>query len=476
MAKDATVWTIVHAAVTGFMALPILMAGILTLVVARRQKDPARRAFTWLKACHPLLLISISCIIAADILNVVLLSWQNDEGYYDTANHTHDDISRIIRSERYLSFTGNLFEDLVDILFVIILVELGNGLMHSLQRQSSPYQLRLRYAAYVTTIFMISLALTYFGQPASAWMAYWNGSESNSSYAQLTQSLKVVGKIGAAFYIPSWVVSIAQVVYASFVVHRHKAGVMTRHVAILYLTITILDFVRWTFFLVMYAQWILPAAENPVWWNLVDALGNTWIRFVQLVMLLIIGMRRNKGIWTTHQPWSASGVSTMASEMTPTYTTGPSPVMPPGTGYQHALWPPKDYVAQPPMQPNWYAPQQTPTWQHQELATSQPAVLAPRELDSMQYQYAPHPLLGPGYLVLQSPAQIQQVQQQVQQQQQQQHHHHHHHQHHQQQQQHQSQEQTLPSQQGLQHQHSFHSQPHQLQHQHSFHCQQHHTQ
>lgn len=164
------------------------------------------------------------------MLNVVLFSWQNDEGSYDTANHTHDDISRIIRSERYLSFTGNLFEHLVDILFVVILVELGNGLMYSLDRQSSPYQLRLRYAAYMTTIFMISLALTYFGQPASAWAAYLSGSESNSSYAQLTQSLKVVGKIGAAFYIPSWAVSIAQAVYASFVMHRHKPGAKTRHV------------------------------------------------------------------------------------------------------------------------------------------------------------------------------------------------------------------------------------------------------
>lgn len=173
---------------------------------------------------------SISCIIAADILNVLLFSWQNDAGYYDTVHHTHDEISCIIRSERYLSFTGNLFEHLVDLCFVLVLVELGNGLMCSLDGRSWPYQRRLRYAAYVSIIFLASMVLAYFGQPASAWVAYWNGSENNASYAQLIQSLKVVGKLGASFYIPSWGVSICQVVYAAFVLRKHKAGAATRQV------------------------------------------------------------------------------------------------------------------------------------------------------------------------------------------------------------------------------------------------------
>ncbi|KAG5982692.1 hypothetical protein E4U55_001515 [Claviceps digitariae] len=462
MGKDATVWTIVHAAVTGFMMLPIAMVGLLSLVLARRRRDPARRAFAWLKGCHPFLLVSISCIISADILNVILFSWQNDDGYYDTVNHTHDEISGIIRSERYLSFTGNLFEHFVDIFFILILVELGNGLMYSLEGQSRPYQLRLRYAAYVTIIFILSLVLAYFGQPASAWVAYWNGAENNASYAQLIQSLKVVGKLGASIYIPSWVVSIAQVVYAGFVVYKHKAIVATR-------------------------QWILPATDNPWWWNLVDALGNTWLRFIQLVLLLIIGMRRKKGIWTTPQAWMASNMSVMASEMDSTHDAGPSPIMPPSTGYSHVTWPQKEYSAPPMMQPTWYMPQQMPTWPHHELAaTPLPINVAPLELDAMQYQYAPHPLLGPGYLVLQSQAQIQQLQQLQQQQQQQQQQQLQQQQ--QQQQEQQQQQQLLQPQQSpqpqrqtltalqtqLHHAHSFHAQLRPLQHQQSFQCQHHH--
>ncbi|OAQ60283.1 hypothetical protein VFPPC_10708 [Pochonia chlamydosporia 170] len=454
--KDVQLWTIVHASVTGFAVIPIILVGILTVTLARRRGDPARRAFVWLKGCYPLLIVSLSCIIAADSLNAILNSWQNDAGYYDTTSHTHDQISSVIRSERYLSFTGNLFEHLVDILFVIILVELGNGLMYSLDRQSSKYQTRLRYTAYGTAVVLFSLALAYFGHPTASWVAYWNGSESNSSYAQLAQSLKVVGKLGAAFYIPSWIISIFQIGYASFVMHKHKAGVLTRHAAILYLTITVLDFIRWTFFLILYAQWILPAGSSPAWWDLIDALGNTWIRFSQLVMLLIIGMRRKKGIWTTHQPWMASSVSTMAS----TVTNGPSPVMAPGAVYQHSLYPHKEYSQPSPTHPAWYMPQQVPSWQYHELAAPSPVIIAPRELDaSMTYQYAPHPMLGPGYLVLQSSAQIQQNYQQQLQQQQQQH----------------QQQQPQPSHHTPR---DYHSLPtnHQLHHQPSFQLQQYNTQ
>ncbi|KAG6154216.1 hypothetical protein E4U37_002297 [Claviceps purpurea] len=408
MAKDATIWTIVHAAITGFMVLPIAMVGILTLILARRQGDPARRTFSWLKACHPLLLVSISCIIAADILNVLLFSWQNDAGYYDTVHHTHEEISCIIRSERYLSFTGNLFEHLVDICFVLVLVELGNGLMCSLDGRSRPYQRRLRYAAYVTIIFLASMVLAYFGQPASAWVAYWNGSENNASYAQLIQSLKVVGKLGASFYIPSWGVSICQVVYAAFVLRKHKAGAATRQAAILYLIITILDFIRWIFFVILYSHWILPALDNPWWWNLIDALGNTWIRFVQLCLLLIIGMRRRKGIWTTHQPWMPCDASALASEMDSPHEAGPSPIVPPSTSYSYATWLRKEDSPLPSTPQTWHVPYVMPTWPHPELpAFSRSVIFAPQELDAVQYQYAPHPLLGPGYLVLQSQSQPQ---------------------------------------------------------------------
>ncbi|KZZ87679.1 hypothetical protein AAL_08346 [Moelleriella libera RCEF 2490] len=389
MWKEASVWTIVHAAVSGFMLMPILTVGLLTLFLARRRQDPARPAFLWLKFCHPSLVVSLTCIITADILNVVLFSWQNDAGYYDTSNHTHDDISSLIRSERYLSFTGNLFEHFVDVLLVLVFSELGSGLMYTLDRHPSPYQRKIRYLAYIIAVVLLSLAFAYFAQPTNSWIAYWNGAESNSSYAQLTQSLTVVGKLGASFYIPSWIVSICQLSYASFVMHKHKGhGLPTRHVALLYVTITALDLVRWTLFLVLYATWILPEADNPFWWNLVEALGNTWIRFTQLMLLLIIGMRRKKGIWTTHQSWMRKGELNDIAEMASTTTSGPSPVMAAGTVYHQSPYLHKEYntvPAPPPIQPTWYMPSQVPAWQHPELVTPQPVIIAPRELEPLQY-------------------------------------------------------------------------------------------
>ncbi|OAA44178.1 hypothetical protein NOR_03906 [Metarhizium rileyi] len=461
---SAQLWTLVHAGVSGFVVVPLILVGVLTSFLARSRGDPARRAFVWLKACHPLLIVSLSCIVAADGLTAILESWQNPTGYYDTTHHTHDQISRVIRSERYLSFTGNLFEHLVDVHFIVILVEVGNGLMYSLNRQSSKYQTRIRHTAYAVALILLSLALAYFGQPTASWVAYWNGSESNSSYAQLSQSLKVVGKLGASFYVPSWIISVFQVGYASFVMHKHKASVPTRQAAILYLTITILDFVRWTFFLTLYARWLLPAGATPPWWSMMDAIGNTWLRFVQLVLLLVIGIWRKQGIWTSHRFGMANSVSKQASTMAA--TNGQLSNKGPEATYHQAAHAQTDYMAQAQLPAAWYAPQQVPSWQCHEPTAQQPIIIAPRDLDTMTYQYAPHPMLGPGYLVLQSTAQIQQNYQQ-QQQQQQQHHHHH-----------QQQQQQHYHHQHLSIPHDYYSQQthhHQLQHQHSFQPHQYHA-
>ena len=353
---------------------------------------------------------SLSTSVVADCLNVVLYSWQFDDGEYDTANHSHDSISNIIRNERYLSFTGNFFEQVVDLLFINLLLELGNGLMFSLEREPARYRTVIRYLGYGATVVLLSVGLAYFGQPTAAWAAYWAGSESNSAYAQLTSSLQTVGQVGAAFYIPAWAVSLFQVVYASFVMYKHRAGVLTRQVAMLYLAVAVLDFVRWTLFLVLYARYILGGADQPWGWNLVDALGNTWLRFAQLILLLAIGMRRKKGIWTTPQPWMGGSVSTMASTMHSAYasTSGPSPTLSPGALYQHALYH-KEYL-QTPVTP-CYCAHALHHWPSQELPTAQHVVVSPRELDSMPYQYAPHPQLGPHYLVLQHQQSVHQAQQ-----------------------------------------------------------------
>ena len=52
MADDGQVWTIVDAGMNGVMILPIFIVWIVTLGVARRRSDPARTAFSWLKAPH----------------------------------------------------------------------------------------------------------------------------------------------------------------------------------------------------------------------------------------------------------------------------------------------------------------------------------------------------------------------------------------------------------------------------------------
>lgn len=73
--------------------------------------------------------------------------------------------------------------------------------------------------------------------------------------------------------------------------------------AIVYLVATVLDAIRLVLRVVLTAAWIMPNKDIPYAWNIIDAISNTWLRFVILVLLLIIGNRRQRGVWASVQPW-----------------------------------------------------------------------------------------------------------------------------------------------------------------------------
>jgi len=51
------VFTIINAALTGLLALPLFIIWVLTIFMARRRKDRARVAFTWLKVAIPFMIL-----------------------------------------------------------------------------------------------------------------------------------------------------------------------------------------------------------------------------------------------------------------------------------------------------------------------------------------------------------------------------------------------------------------------------------
>lgn len=87
--------------------------------------------------------------------------------------------------------------------------------------------------------------------------------------------------------------------------------------------------------------------------------------FVILVLLFVIGVRKQKGLWTTHQPWMDN------------MNQAPTPVVPGVGGWvQGGAYPPQPvYQQYPPQQYNYAVPQQQQGWVQQ-----QPMQQYPQEL------------------------------------------------------------------------------------------------
>lgn len=60
MAPTGQIWLIIHAGLTGFVVIPAIVVWFLGLCLARRRRDPARAAFSWVQACHPFFVSQVS--------------------------------------------------------------------------------------------------------------------------------------------------------------------------------------------------------------------------------------------------------------------------------------------------------------------------------------------------------------------------------------------------------------------------------
>ena len=128
-------------------------------------------------------------------------------------------------------------------------------------------------------------------------------------------------------------------------------------------------FIRLTWDLAAVATWTLPDRSDgtPVAFNAVDPILNSWVMFVILVLLFAIGVRKKKGLWSTHQPWMDN-----MSQMPPVQAVpGPGGWVQ-GGGYPqlqpaYQQYPPQQYVYAVPQQHQGWVQQQPMQHYSQEL-------------------------------------------------------------------------------------------------------------
>ncbi|KAJ9142447.1 hypothetical protein NKR23_g7242 [Pleurostoma richardsiae] len=326
---------IINCVLSGILIKPLFIIWVISLCLARRKSDPARVGFTYMKVVMPLEIIAMTFYVISDALYIFW--FDNDDSYY----YSDGDVSLALRNAAVRTgLVGGLFERFADIFLVVCLAELTGGFLSCVgQKQRGGFQNILRFGSLGFGVVLLALALAYFGKINAAYTPYFKYLGSSSyyddddteyfDYDAFDDAVKTSHDLVSAFDILLLVSSVAFIALGVFVLVRVHANRVLSSSAVLFLVVTILNFIRYLWSVIYDAAWLLPQKSTPDAVSVVDPILNIWVFFVLLVLLFVLGCRKEKGLWTTPQPW-------MGGATVPPALSGQP--LAPGVAQQHGGW------------------------------------------------------------------------------------------------------------------------------------------
>lgn len=324
-------YTVANAVLTGIFIVPVFVLAIISIFQAKRRKDPVRDGVPWLKIAFMWFFLSLLLTVASAALFAAIAG--------DTGGLTGSAVTTMFKISNYLSVIGGFFEQLASTFCLVAMVEFGygfytllkpgtnggasiagdptkNGVAAEIEVGAGGRSQRrvVQIATAILGTVLLALSVALLGKVLAAYVKYYgivfsnDDSTDGNAVADYAASIHVARKLGSAFDILVWVLSLPLLGFAGYLVHRAQ-GLPIKGTVVLYLVASIFWFLRFLWHLIYNAIWLLP--ENsigaPLWFNVADPLLNVWLFFVTLLLLYILAARRAGGLWSTAQPWTHFG-------------------------------------------------------------------------------------------------------------------------------------------------------------------------
>jgi hypothetical protein len=338
--SEYTRYFIGYTALSGLYIVPLTVLWFITFCLARKLHDPARVGIVWLKTVFPVWLSGLALALARACVHLYIQ-------FNDAATYAQSFRVQLVIGQ--LSTTASFLFYLADIFLFITFVELAAGYTVCLRNPAETTRTRkfgrIGIFAWSGVLFVLILSLFALRHSFYARITSWADFGSWSDIDFHVTSLRLEGGVK----ILLWLTSIPMVGLGSFTVHKAKNHPLFRSGSVLFLVATILDFVRHTITMAIFAQGYLsnapravtigPAIEPAVDW-IVESFFNFTLMFVLLVILFALAIRTHKGLWSQPQPeWGHQ-----------TVVYGPPMPYPPGQVPVGMVPAQPQYVQQQPMQ------------------------------------------------------------------------------------------------------------------------------
>ncbi|KAM5355007.1 hypothetical protein ACJ41O_001653 [Fusarium nematophilum] len=282
--QEASSSSEVSALLTGILMPPLFILWIAGVYLVRCENDPARVAFSYMKVAFPLAFFAVASQFTHHLLNITvhkIVVSGTDENASDAL------FDRLIYISMHLSTLSTALLDTTDVFLILTLFELGNGFMLCITGTRSTLSLVVRYAVLVPSALVLSLAVTTYIKGCSIWARSLSADEDNEQRIQ--QDIEALD--------------------------RWDTPLLMVWSAVTFLQATILNLINPARYLIMM---ILEQNEDVRdiaggYLDMDDEIVDYWLRFFTLVLVFIIGLRKENGLWASPPRLSANDGSKVNS-------------------------------------------------------------------------------------------------------------------------------------------------------------------
>ncbi|KAK4162880.1 hypothetical protein QBC43DRAFT_371104 [Cladorrhinum sp. PSN259] len=313
---DGLPWLIGYVILTFLWVIPLLVLWSISFCFTRRRKDPARVGFVWMKIVYPFWILSSLVYTAQGALAI----WYDQDVPLNVKNGT----GIVVNLEQWQTHLGDialLFARVADISLLITFLELASGFTRVLclhEGKPQPSHKRLRYIALPLTFVLFVLSVIVFAWRTSEFSFYYDlkrydKPEDGSPFLDTPEFpanrqdwwvvRRTISGLDMSVRYLVWIASTPTLVYVSYVTHKTRINPPVRKFISSLLACTILDWIRLGVNAFFHPDLNLVYVYFDIA-LLIGAFVNYLLMFIILIIILCIGFRKSKGLWSTPQKWN----------------------------------------------------------------------------------------------------------------------------------------------------------------------------
>ncbi|POR34872.1 Uncharacterized protein TPAR_04932 [Tolypocladium paradoxum] len=361
MIDTQTAYNIATAGLLLLTAVPTLVIFLCSLCLARRRKDPARSWLALYKAAFGCFVLSI-VLFFFDYALAILHTQLYDAAIKANASSV---LSNILRAQVETGILGSLFDDFAVIFALVALLSLGvgAGLVHA--GKESAVDKVLLFGGYGLAALLSILNIVAFALSERQYtITFGNSGQADGSSVTSTawSLLRATRNVTFAMLVIRLVFNVAVLVKSILVAVQTKSEPRATTATRYLLVCCTLLLLRTSYNVGYYARYVplgdpqssrAQHSQPGAYFAIVDVVLNFWPMFIVFVVLFALGVKKQRGLWASEQPFMMvrPGGEGMPSQQTP-------------WGFEYTS------PDQQPIQPAWQQQQQQ----------QQPAYFEPQEL------------------------------------------------------------------------------------------------